>query len=159
MDGDSGPWVHLTLPDIAGTSPAWSPDGSSIAYVAAPDAPNVVGGDPSFAAMAQRRIWLVGADGTNQRRLTSDATHAEELPQWSKDGRFVLFVRPLNSQAALDTASGSLEVFDASTGNVTQVVDAMNLVPLPPVPNAAGNPLAGFYGHVFWQDVFDWWQP
>ncbi len=115
--GPNGTLSNLTVPATAAISPEWSPDGSTIAYVAASDAPNVVGGDPSFAAMAQRRIWLVAADGSSAHRLTSDGTHAEELPQWSKDSRFILFVRPLNSEAALNTASGSLQVADSIDGH------------------------------------------
>jgi Tol biopolymer transport system component/DNA-binding CsgD family transcriptional regulator len=148
----------LTPANMAGISPAWSPDGMRIAYVAAPDAPEVVGGDPSFAAMSQRRIWLTSADGAFQRRLTDD-TYAEERPEWSRDGRFVLFVRPANAEAALSTGSGAVCIADAATGKVTQLVDAVSLVPVAPVPGAVPNPLIGYYGHIEWQQVFDWWQP
>lgn len=68
--------------------PAWSPDGSQIAWTA-----DRGGG---FA------IWVMRSDGTDARRLTSGP--ADSHPAWSPDGRSIAFVR---------APAGSLEVMRA----------------------------------------------
>ncbi|HMI99189.1 MAG TPA: hypothetical protein VK488_05095 [Gaiellaceae bacterium] len=63
-----------------GTSPAWSPDSTRIAFVETRD-----GG---------RGISLVDADGTGERRLTTppSGSYADSDPQWSPDGTRLAFV-------------------------------------------------------------------
>jgi dipeptidyl aminopeptidase/acylaminoacyl peptidase len=56
--------------------PAWSPDARSIAVIAARD------GHPD--------VWLIGADGTNDRRLTRDGVVPGPLA-WSSDGARLAF--------------------------------------------------------------------
>lgn len=69
-------------------SPAWSPDGSTIAFEGTTD----LGGD-WFT-----QVYVMDADGTNVRRLTSNCTYgtcgaqmAEGSPGWSPDGSEVAF--------------------------------------------------------------------
>ncbi|NIM92522.1 MAG: hypothetical protein GTO18_02245 [Anaerolineales bacterium] len=57
-------------------SPAWSPDGTKIAFVSHRD------GNPE--------IYMVDADGENLVRLTSDPAF-DELPNWSPDGKMIAF--------------------------------------------------------------------
>ena len=82
----------LTAVEAASVAPAWSPDARQVAFVAAPDRYDIAAG--LIAPMADRRIWLMDADGANQRRLLPDQELAEEGPQWSRDGASILFVRP-----------------------------------------------------------------
>ena len=56
------------------TDPAWSPDGSSIAFTRDGD------------------IYVMDADGSNVRRLTTDAEQ-DYQPAWSADGSRIAFVR------------------------------------------------------------------
>ena len=56
--------------------PAWSPDGKSIAFV----------WRDAWEAFSE--IWLVDADGTNLRRLT---TGPDTQPRWSPDGKQIAF--------------------------------------------------------------------
>jgi TolB protein len=56
-----------------GEAPDWSPDGKKIAF------------------SRDWQIWLVDADGANQRQLTSSAT-AKKGPTWSPDGRQLAFI-------------------------------------------------------------------
>jgi Tol biopolymer transport system component/predicted Ser/Thr protein kinase len=58
-------------------SPAWSPDGSKVAFVSERD------GTPN--------IYVMNPDGTGTVRLTNEAT-ADTDPQWSRDGKYILFV-------------------------------------------------------------------
>ena len=59
------------------SSPDWSPDGQAIAFQGYND------GD--------YWISIVGADGTGQRRLTSEYPPEDAGPAWSPDGRTIVF--------------------------------------------------------------------
>ena len=73
---------------IAGTQPAWSPDGSRLAFVSYADANGrtCVGG----TCAVNGEIYVVGADGSGIRRLTSSKAD-EGHPTWSPDGRLLAF--------------------------------------------------------------------
>ena len=59
-------------------APAWSPDGTRIAYRREP------GGNET------QEIWVVDADGTNAVQLTDNAA-ADDVPTWSPDGTRIAF--------------------------------------------------------------------
>lgn len=61
--------------DISYGNPAWSPDGSKIAYVA--------GSDDDY------NIWIMNADGSNPVKITSGVG----MPKWSPDGSKIVFER------------------------------------------------------------------
>ena len=72
MNADGSNSINLTQGrDCA--SPAWSPDGTQIAYIA--------GGE----------IWLMGADGSNPQQVTDDSVDKARL-WWSEDGRSIYYV-------------------------------------------------------------------
>jgi tol-pal system beta propeller repeat protein TolB len=72
-----GTFTQLTNDPKWDYEPAWSPDGTAIAFVSARD------GTP--------HIYLMDADGKNQRRLsTSDIDQLE--PAWSPDGKQIAFL-------------------------------------------------------------------
>lgn len=76
MNADGSDPVHLVGPTMAPESrPTWSPDGRRIAFAATD------GG--------RRDIWVVNADGSNLRRLTT--TRMASAPDWSPDGRRIVF--------------------------------------------------------------------
>jgi TolB protein len=61
--------------------PAWSPGGKMIVF--ASDAASHAG---------FRSLYVIAADGSGLRRLTSGAVD-DSMPSWSPDGRTIVFVR------------------------------------------------------------------
>ena len=62
--------IRLTNNDVIALSPAWSPDGTQIAFLSGDE------GD---------QLWVMNADGSATRRLT-DGVAFEAFPAWSPDG-------------------------------------------------------------------------
>ena len=58
--------------------PAWSPDGSEIAFTSNRD--------------GRTHVFVMNADGTGTRRVTK-TQHSDEHPTWSPDGRWIVFAR------------------------------------------------------------------
>jgi TolB protein len=60
--------------------PAWSPDGTRIAFT-------------TFRSGAQE-VWVMNADGSNEVKLTTTPAGGGSLnPAWSPDGRLIAFAR------------------------------------------------------------------
>ena len=39
------------------------------------------------------QIWVMSADGSGKRRLTSDARYGDSRPEWNRDGKRLRFER------------------------------------------------------------------
>jgi len=90
---------RVTTSEAWDWTPAWSPDGSRLAF-ASPRGPN-----------ANVDIFSIAADGTDLRRLTSHPSYDQD-PTWSPDGSMIAFVsrRPDNDapdQIFIMNADGS----------------------------------------------------
>lgn len=142
----TGEGMALTLSDLAASSPAWSPNGRHITYVAMPDRGDLGGGEDARLGMMQRRIWVVDADGSDAYQLTDDPAYRDEYPLWSANGSHIIFGR----FDAEDRAS--LWLIPVAGGEPQQVVDELT-----PLPGPASG-WFGYYGHVEWDILFEWWR-
>ena len=92
----------LTDNSVADLWPAWSPDGTKIAFYRG------------------RALFVMAADGTSTSRLTTPPPgHSDAFPRWSPDGKSVLFAR--SSDAGVNCWSSvvcrsSLVIVDVDTG-------------------------------------------
>lgn len=84
-------WRQLTNSPEAEYAPRWSPDGKRIVYV------------KHFVEKNAREIWLMNADGSEQRALVKNRIC--DSPRWSPDGQRLLFVckDPDTAQAQIFT--------------------------------------------------------
>ena len=100
--------------DAAGNGdPAWSPDGSQIAFA----------GQIGTTTEDPRRteIYVMRVDGTGRRRLTTNDA-LDGNPAWSPDGKRIAFARV--SEFGTEQARGGLFVMDADGGNERQITTA-----------------------------------
>ncbi len=101
MDADGANQRRLAERGHRDETPAWSPDGRSLAYV-------------ELSPAGERRIRLdiygVDSGGGNDRRLTADVGSSES-PAWSPDGRSIVFAgsRAGNREILLMAADGTGE--------------------------------------------------
>jgi len=83
---------------ILDREPAWSPDGTQIAFQ------SVRGGNAD--------IWIMNADGSGMFNLTNDPGGFNAWPSWSPDGQWVIFGStrdyPITEIYKIDVNSGSL---------------------------------------------------
>jgi Tol biopolymer transport system component len=146
LEADGGELTWLTDESVAAFSPAWSPDGIHLAYVAMPDRGDLVGGEEMRMGMMERHIWVINAQGKPQpQQLTDDPAYRDERPLWSADGSHLLFVRMGAEGPA------SLWLIPAGGLRPRPVVD--ELTPWP----GRDSDWFGYYGHIDWDQLFDWW--
>src|SRR5918992_2200062 len=79
----SGLTLLFDVPGVFDSAPAWSPDGDRIAFES--DA-KLAGGNPE----GDREIFVMNADGSGVRQVTSNAVH-DEGPAWSPDGTMLAY--------------------------------------------------------------------
>ncbi|WP_158296637.1 TolB family protein [Nocardioides albidus] len=79
MNADGSGQTRLTFDGASDGGPAWSPDGTRIAFQRIQPGPG-----------QHREIWTMNADGSNQLRLTHNDSE-DQHPTWSPDGTRIAF--------------------------------------------------------------------
>jgi Tol biopolymer transport system component len=79
MNANGTSQTNLTKTSAYEYFPAWSPDGTKIAY--------------SGVVTRQLELFKMNPDGTNRVRLTSTSTKDDYWPDWSPNGTQIAFVR------------------------------------------------------------------
>ncbi len=98
IDSDGGNQVRLTHDPAIDADPAWSPDGTRIAFVSRRN-----GGVDS--------IYVMDSDGQNLTQLTKESNDSD--PAWSPDGAKIAFTRSKGGR--------QVWVMDADGGNQTRL--------------------------------------
>jgi hypothetical protein len=97
-----------------------------------------------------RSIWLLRPDGTVVRQLTSPPTLdlSDEAPRFSRDGRWILFVRSQVIPAGQSAISRDTLELASATGTATAV----------PIIGFTSDDFS-YYDHFDWPGEIDWYQP
>ena len=114
IDRDGGNVTRLTnTADGNEFVPSWSPDGSKIVYDFTPEGGQTGEGD----------IWVMDADGSNQKRLASSPGN-DSHPSYSPDGKQILFASTWDGDA-------EIYVMNANGGNARKLTsnDASDWTP------------------------------
>jgi Tol biopolymer transport system component/DNA-binding winged helix-turn-helix (wHTH) protein len=107
--------VQLSRPPIHALNPRWSPDGTQILFTD--------GRNPGVpAAPGAHRIYQVSSEGGSPQQLLPDGPDLQEDPNWSADGRKVVFYASRDTQPT----KGELRIVDLPSHQVT------------PLPGSAG---------------------
>jgi len=116
MNDDGSGHTNLTSEMMANgfrSTPAWTRDGSRIAFS---QTVNDMSGTTSS-------IWVMHADGSEQRQLTSTQTGFDTAPTWSPDGSRLAFTRYYGQES-------DITILDVNSGTTTRI----------PLPGIEANP-------------------
>lgn len=131
----------LSSQEYAAISPAWSPDGTRLAFAALPERRDL--DEPTLPELVERHIWIESTEATAvPQMLTNNRSYRDEHPLWSADGRHILFARIDGRGRA------SLWLVPLENGSARQIVDELTPAPDP----------IGTYGYIDWDELFDWWR-
>jgi TolB protein len=91
MNADGSDQRNLTRKPGNEVAPAWSPDGRAIVFSAVPPGQRLWVGGSRSASGPYRDVYVMNADGSNQRNLSHTQEAEEWAGGWSPDGRTIAF--------------------------------------------------------------------
>ena len=97
MNADGGAQTRVTNNPFADGFPAWSPDGTKIAFIRG-----------NLENPSTFELYVINADGNNEVRLTNDSV-IDGVPSWSPDGTKIVFM------------SGGSSVFDPNSFEIYSI--------------------------------------
>ena len=89
MNADGSDQRNLTRKPGDEAGPDWSPDGRAIVFTAVPDGPRI----GNSADGPNRDVYVMNADGSEQRDLTHTPDAGDVDAAWSPDGRNIAFIQ------------------------------------------------------------------
>ena len=99
VNSDGSDLTRLTSGVGNNVYPAFSPDGSKIVFTS-----NRTG---------TSQVWLINADGSNQRQLTFDSQQKDQVPDWSPDGSKIAYLADTHGIADMGNSWGDIWVMNA----------------------------------------------
>jgi Tol biopolymer transport system component len=109
MDGTG--LTQLTRDSGINSTPTWLPDGKQIAFT------SDRGSDNGF------KIWVMNADGSNQREIPNSAISNTSQPAWSPDGTKIVFIRHRVCRSDIEFA---IHIMDADGRNTRLLTNDPN---------------------------------
>jgi Tol biopolymer transport system component len=114
MNLDGSALTQLTSDGEVDSGPAWSPDGTGIAYASDRAGPFSEGAGCWATSLCPGDIHVMNSDGSADVQLTDDPAD-DSQPAWSPDGRRIAFV------SRRDDPKGDIFVMNADGSGLTQL--------------------------------------
>ena len=99
MNADGSNPRPLTDPSNASLTPSWSPDGRQIAFASTQG--DETAGEQGIDAGFE--IWVMNADGSDLRRITSDPTAQSLYPSWGPKSDRLIYAQQAGDKGSLVT--------------------------------------------------------